>query len=483
MTALTWHNHTGNQSCHPRAIERPASLDQLVSLVQQAERQNTTVRAVGAAHAWSDVALTTGALIEPTHLGGGLLGLDESLRRVPAPGPLVRVLAGTHLRDLNPALEREGLALPNMGGYDAQTIAGVVSTSTHGSGLAFGPFPDLVQSLDLVVAGGKVVRVEPDAGPSDRATFETLYGASRELIQADDVFDAAVCGMGCMGLIHSLVLRVREKFWLNEVRCVSSWEAVKGDLTAQGVLGKQDHYELFLNPYPDSDGNHRLLVTTRTPCPRPDGEPQDKLERHPLTELESAFPGTWIAVRLAARFVPSLVPRGFNWLLHRMRDDGYASASYRVFNIGEANKVPAYSSELAVSLERNVHLRVIDRLLELAASHRDNDRLYHTSPIALRFVAPSRAYASMMYGRPTMMIELIMAKDTRDGFDLLARYEQELGDFGVRPHWGQYNKLNAATEFPGMYPKWDAWLETYNRFNASGVFNSPFTDRIGISRP
>ena len=54
-----------------------------------------------------------------------------------------------------------------MGGYDAQTIAGVVSTSTHGSGLAFGPFPDMVRSLDLVVAGGELVRVEPADGITD----------------------------------------------------------------------------------------------------------------------------------------------------------------------------------------------------------------------------------------------------------------------------------------------------------------------------
>ena len=77
------------------------------------------------------------------------------------------MLGGTHLRDLNAALDARGLALPQMGGYDEQTIAGVVSTSTHGSGLNWGPFPDFVRSLELVVAGGEVVRIEP---PTDRPT-------------------------------------------------------------------------------------------------------------------------------------------------------------------------------------------------------------------------------------------------------------------------------------------------------------------------
>ncbi len=49
----TWHNHTGNQRCEPRGIERPSSLEELVALVRRAEAEGTTVRAVGAGHAWS----------------------------------------------------------------------------------------------------------------------------------------------------------------------------------------------------------------------------------------------------------------------------------------------------------------------------------------------------------------------------------------------------------------------------------------------
>src|SRR5439155_19620504 len=89
--------------------------------------------------------------------------------------PLVRVLGGTHIHQLNEQLRERGLALRNMGGYDAQTIAGVVSTSTHGSGLTFGPFPDMVRSLDLVIARGEKVRVEPAYGITDHDAFNATY--------------------------------------------------------------------------------------------------------------------------------------------------------------------------------------------------------------------------------------------------------------------------------------------------------------------
>jgi hypothetical protein len=421
------------------------------------------------------VALTDGYLVEPRNLSG-LLDLDDGTLRDGVPHAThARVLAGTHLHQLNPALERAGQALPNMGGYDAQTIGGVVATSTHGSGLRWGPFPDMVRSLDLVVAGGEVLRVEPADGITDPQRF----GAGRTLIQHDDTFFAAVCGMGSMGLVHSLVIEVRERFWLNEVRTLSTWEDVRGSLTPEGVLGEGDHYELFLNPYAGGDGRHRLLVTRRADCPEPVGLPKDKLERHPLTELEASLPVVWFFLRLAARFVPGLVAKRFDGVLDGMRDNGYANVSYKVFNIGEANHLPAYSMELGVSLEGNRHVECIDRLLEIAAERRKSERLVHTSPIALRFVAPSRALASMMHERPTMMIELIMIVGTRGGERLLAGYEERLADLDVRPHWGQINALTPE-RVTQLYPRWEDWLAVERRFNASGVFDSPFTARVGI---
>jgi hypothetical protein len=337
-----------------------------------------------------------------------------------------------------------------------------------------------VRSLDLVVAGGEVVRVEPAGGPTHPAAFASVYGDQRHLVQDDDTFGAAVCGMGCLGLIYSLVLEVREKFWLDEVRTLSTWEAVRGTLTAEGVLGEGDHYELFLNPYAGSDGQHRLLVTRRRDCPEPDHFPPDKLERHPLTELEASLPITGVLLRLLARRLPSLMVKRFDSTLAGMVDDGYANVSYKVFNIGEANHLPAYSMELGVALEGGRHLQAVDRILAIARERRANERLYHTSPIALRFVAPSSAYASMMHDRATMMIELIIVDGTRGGYQLLAGYEERLADLTARAHWGQYNTLTRE-RIRALYPRWDAWLAVEGRLNASGVFDSPFTQRVGIS--
>jgi hypothetical protein len=89
---------------------------------------------------------------------------------------------------------------------------------------------------------------------------------------------------------------------------------------------------------------------------------------------------------------------------------------------------------------------------------------------------------SMMHGRDTIMLELIQMTRTEGGFELLAEYEEELYSVGGRPHWGQYNTLTGSHELmQSMYPRFPDWLAVHAQLNASGVFDSPFSKRVGIS--
>jgi len=186
---------------------------------------------------------------------------------------------------------------------------------------------------------------------------------------------------------------------------------------------------------------------------------------------------TGALVRFLARHFPHLMTTRFDSVLHGMEDTGFADRSYKVFNIGEANHLPAYSMELGVAVDGR-HVEAVDRILEIAAV-RAKEGLFHSSPFSLRFTGPSSAYASMMHDQPTMMIELIMVTESRGGYALLEGYEHRLEDLGARPHWGQYNTLTAE-RVAQLYPAWSKWLAAEKELNASGVFDSPFTRRVGI---
>jgi L-gulono-1,4-lactone dehydrogenase len=436
-----WRNHTGNQSIEPLRIYRPATLAELQEIVRTAEADGATVRAVGSGHSWSDVALTTGYLVRTDRLSR-LLEVD---------GNLVRVEAGMRIRELNQHLADHGLALTQMGGYDAQTVAGVISTSTHGSGLELGAIADYVRSLELVASGGRHVTLE----------------------RGDPQFDAAIVAMGCMGVIYAATLEVEPHYWLTEVRDMSTWERLRGQIPA--ALAGNRHYEVYLNLY----GEHRCVVCRRNRTADPGKRrARDRLRRHWWMELASQSKVIPFVGNLILDALPDSAPKRTDQMLGWLADNEYSGPSYKVLNIGAANLLPAYSSELAVPLAN--YEEAIDRLIAVAARHRALGRVYHTGLVSLRFVKASPAYLSMMHGRDTMMIELIQATDTEGGYELLGAYEDALYDIGGRPHWGQVNTLTGPLD--RMYPEFDRWLAVHDELNASGVFDSPFSKRVGISR-
>jgi hypothetical protein len=476
-----WRNDTGNQRIYPLRQLTPGSLAELRQAVRDAENDGCPIRAVGSGHSWSDVALTDGILVRPDGLRRplqpDLLRADLGAERE----TLVRVEAGMRIAELNAFLQDQRpqkLALPNMGGFDGQTVAGVISTSTHGSGIRFGPLSDLVRSLDVVAAAGVVHRIERADGPTDAAAFQAAH-PDWVLHQDDLWFDAAVVGIGCIGLIYSVTLAVRSLFYLREVRTLSTWARVRERLASD--LAANDHYELLFNPYPrDGDGEIECLVTTRNEVSPDEYRHDRRRSRSLLMELAARFPLTPILIDFAVRMRPQISPWMIAQALRALVNDDYVNVSYRVLNIGAANYLPAYSCEIGVPVDgRGLHLAAVERIVEVARERRRVGEVFHSSPISLRFVKASDACMSMMQGRDTMMIELIMAAHTVGGVELLAAHERALYQLDGRPHWGQLNTLTGEL-VQTLYPRLADWRRVHAELNSGGVFDSPFSRRVGL---
>jgi hypothetical protein len=475
-----WLNHTGNQAVDPVQLRTPSSPEELQSAVTEAKSAGLTVRLVGSGHSWSDVAITTGLLLRPYGLTGVEMVPAELVRSGVDATKLVSVGSGTTIREVNEALDEKDLALKQMGGYDGQTLAGVVSTSTHGSGPRFGPFPDYVRSIDIVDGKGALRRIEPVGGPTDEAAF-AAGSPGFSLEQNDDLFYAAACGVGCMGLISSMIVEVRPSFKLTETRTQTTWKVVREQIRtplATGPPGQNDHYEFYINPYAkNGEGSNRCIVTTRNEH----SERTGPAHRPRIPELLGNLPWLTAAVmQVVGEFAPNLIPALLDRSLHEIRCKAYTNVSHQVYNIGSVNNLRAYSAEMAVPTDQDRHIEAIEIVLDVARRYREAGKIYHTSPVACRFVAASPALMSMMHGRETMMIELIQLVDTAGGTEILAAHEEALGAVDVRPHWGQINSLSSDRLKRG-FPQLPAWQAVRKQLDPDDVFASPFTKRVGIT--
>jgi FAD binding domain-containing protein/D-arabinono-1,4-lactone oxidase len=479
-----WSNCIGNQKAFPLNIFRPTTLVEVVAIVKRAESENRKVRAVGSGHSFSDIALTDDFLID-THGLKKVLRLDtETLKAGVQTSTLVEVECGITIADVNDRLDEMGLALINMGAHTAQTVVGALSTSTHGSGIGLGSAASFVRSIVVVGSEGTVYRIEPADGITDPGKFKSKHG-DMELRHDDDWFKSVVIGLGCMGVVYSVTIAVREKYWLRETRTLSKWGQVKADLLKGEVLRENRHYEVLVSPY-KLNGDHTCLVTARSETPEPRHPSPEKDNRSPLSVGFSFLPRPLIRLfgkleSLKLRLLPGSAPRTIENSLKALVDEEYIAKSYRVLDLGAPNYVAGYSSELALDVADHSYIAAAEKIIEIAGRNRNTKKIYHTVPFSLRFVAKHDLYLSMMYGRDTCMIEVPMIDPTNGGMEILRDIEEGLLELGARPHWGQVNYLPGGISLiRKMYPMLDKWLAVRRTLNSRGTFNNNFSQRCGF---
>ena len=483
----------------PTSIASPSTAGAVISLVQAAEARKTRVRMTGTGHSFSDVALTDDTLLLPDLLSAPLT-LDRSRLKPEAAADrhLVRVQAGMPLRKLNAWLWAQKLALANMGGYDAQTIAGVAMTASHGSGLAYGPIASQIVALQIVTAGGRLLQVEPTNGISDPAKCKQLEeepGIPLELRQDDELFRAVSVSMGCMGIVTAVVLKAVDAFWLREERTLHKWSdlARKGGYL-EGLVKRPrdpaypDHVEVSVNPYQSRvEKDHLCILTQRhhlaeKPTPTVESRSRGLVGNGELFADPQLRTLTEDALRdQLDKATPAGLETILTSFLFALYDKNYTAESYTVFNVGGINSLRAFGIELAFPLSDTIP--ATEALFEKAHAELSEGR-HHSVPVSLRFVKQSDAFLAMQAGRDTTMMEIGMLVQAQGAATLLSNYERYfIENFRARPHWGlDLSILNSWAQVESLYgkPNADSWRRAYDELNKSGVFKGRLTDRLKI---
>lgn len=428
-----WRNWAGDETCEPAAIERPGSVGEVVEAVGRAAAAGQTVRVAGAGHSFSDLVPTDGRLLS-------LQRMRQVLDADRASG-LVRVQAGITVRELNERLAALGLAMENLGDIDVQTIAGAISTATHGTGAGLRNLSAQVSELELVTADGTLVRCAADADAGD-----------------PDLLPAARVGLGALGVIVSVTLRCVPAFTLHGVERPRPLDEVLDSLPE--LAAASEHFELFTFPH---TGVALTRTNRRTPDPpRPRGRggawAQDVLLTNHAFEL---FCRT-------GRRIPALIPRLNRTVTRLASTTERTDRSDRIF--ASPRLVRFTEMEYAVPAERTAE--AVRRVLSLV----DERGFSVPFPIEVRVVAGDDALISPAYERASgyVAVHMYRGMEWEPYFRAVADAMDELGG---RPHWGKRH-FHAAATLRERYPRWDDFQAVRARLDPEGRFANAHVQRV-----
>ncbi len=431
-TGTTWHNWAGNQVGVPAQVRSPRDVGELADLVKAAERDGLPVKAIGSGHSFTSIGVTDGVHVRLDRLAA-LVSAEASTG-------LVTVGAGMPLHRLNTVLHERGLALSNLGDIDRQTVAGAISTGTHGTGRELGGLATQVRALQIVLADGSVVTCSPQERP--------------------ELFATARIGLGALGIVSAVTLQAEPAFALNAKERPMPLAAVLADLDA--LVAGNDHFEFFWFPHTDktlTKRNNRL----------PAGAPLNPLTRsRALLEDEVLGNGVFGLTCRLGRLRPSLIPRINAVAARSMGDREYSDASHKVFV--SPRRVRFVEMEYGVPAE--AVRAAIDGIGQVIERH----DLRVSFPVEVRFTAADDIPLSTASGRDSAYLAVHMVKG--QAYEKYFReVEAVMTALDGRPHWGKLHYQDASS-LRGRYPRFEEFLAVRDSVDPDGRFANPYLDRV-----
>jgi xylitol oxidase len=406
-------NWAGNVTFSARRLHRPASVAEVRELVAGADK----LRVLGSGHSFNHIADTTGDLLSLADLPP-VISVSEVRGTV-------TVSAGLRYGEVVPQLHAAGYALHNLGSLPHISIAGACATGTHGSGVGNGTLASAVVALDLVTADGSLLTVE----------------------RGDDLFPAAVVGLGALGVVTSLTLALRPAFDVAQY--------VYDDLPHSAALDGFD--DIMTSGYSVS------LFTDWA---------GSRFNQVWVKQLAGggAAPERWHGATLAdgpRHPVPGM------------------SAEHCTSQMGEPGpwhaRLPHFRLEFTPSSGEELQSEYFvprDQAVDgLAALHRLRDRIAPVLQISeVRTIAADDLWLSPSYGRDTVAFHFTWVKDTEAVLPVLMEIEAALAPFDARPHWGKLFTM-APEVVATRYPRVPDFAAVANHLDPDATFRNAFLSR------
>ena len=351
-TDYTFRNWAGIYSAKPKLFFQPTSQEEIIEIVQNARELGRTIVTVGAGHSPNNMCITSDWLLNLDNMNK----VYELIERPELHYADVVVDAGIRVRHLNEYLNKHGYTLQNLGSIDEQSVAGMISTGTHGSSPYHGLISSQIVNLTMINGRGEV-----------------LFLSSRD---NPEIFRAALLSLGKVGIITRATIRVVPKFDLRVTERI---------LTFDELLDRWDRLwtsaefiRVWWYPY-----SKKCILwragKTEEPRIRPKRRWLDKTLGRMLYEIL-----LWVSCKI----YPSLTPyierfifnRQYNYLSKNRRGETYVTDSVQGFN---SNCLfPQFVNEWSCPMENGPEvLRSLEHSISQASQ---NGEFFVHAPIEVR---------------------------------------------------------------------------------------------------
>jgi L-gulonolactone oxidase len=427
---VTVRNWARNQACIPTAVEHPRTTAEVVAVVGRASAEGRRVKAIGAGHSFTAAAMTNGVLVSLDQMNR-VVGVDRD-------AGLVTVQAGITLKALGADLAAVGLAMPNLGDINVQSVAGAINTATHGTGLALGNIATTIVGMQIVDGLGTVVRCDAQHDP--------------ELLRVGRV------GVGALGIVTEVTIQCVPAFDLHAHETV---EPLDDLLDGFGEFaGSAEHAEFFWMP-----GTRRCQVKRNRRTDEPI-RPPSKLAyvRDKYIAENLAFD---LVCRTGRRF-PSLAPKIAKAVSGAATERDLIDRSDRVFASPRHVKF--------VEMEYGVPIDVVPEAVRRVRELTTTLSFPTLFPIEVRVSAADDIPLSTGFGRTNGWIAVHQYRGAPYE-SYFQGVEAIMNDYDGRPHWGKLHFQTAAT-LAHRYPEWEAFQAVRARLDPTGTFDNDYVDRV-----
>ena len=408
-------NWSGNLTYSTSNVFYPKSVAEVQSLVKQLER----LRGLGTRHCFNTIADSKYNLISSNNMNN-IIFLDVENKTVTVEG-------GIKYGELSPWLDKKGFALHNLASLPHISVAGSITTATHGSGVKNGNLSTQVKGLEIVTADGSVVKFSKEKDGEN--------------------FNGAVVGLGALGIITSVTLAVQSTFQVRQdVFIKMPLAQLKEHFDAIVSAG----YSVSLFTDWQSDFINEVWIKSKV-------NPDIKYQR-----MEEFYGG-----KAATKDLHPIIEISAENCTPQM---GVAGPWYERLPHFKMGFTPSSGKEL--QSEYFIPKRhAVEAILAIQAMGKQiGPHLFITE---IRTIAADNFWMSPCRNQDSVAIHFTWKQEWDEVNKLLPLIEKELSPFNARPHWGKVFTMSPVV-LDSRYEKLADFKKLASQYDPKGKFKNEF---------